>query len=49
MLHKRYAIPTELTLQLLVDCSDHKRLFNFVRTRQIPSQDYVSLCSIHTE
>jgi len=30
-----------LTLQLLVDCSGHMRLSNFVRTRQIPSQDGV--------
>jgi hypothetical protein len=41
--HKRYAFPIELTLQLLVDCSDPMRLFNFVRTRQIPSQDGVPL------
>jgi len=41
MPHKRYAFPTELTLQLLVDCSGHMRLFNFVRTRQILSQDDV--------
>lgn len=38
---KRYAFPKELTLQLLVDCSSHMRLFNIVRTRQIPSQDGV--------
>lgn len=39
--YKLYAFPIELTLQLLPDCSDPMRLFNFVRTRQIPSQDGV--------